>query len=69
MAKTAIINIFKNKLFFKSFVKIELSYAFTINLFTITETTCNGELSYKTGRNKRQLLFNINAVVLIVIIC
>ena len=69
MTKTAIINIFKNKLFFKSFVKIELSYAFTINLFTIAETTCNSELSYKTGRNKRQLLFNINAVVLIVIIC
>ena len=35
VTKSAIMNIFrKKKNFFKSFVKIELSYAFTINLFT-----------------------------------
>ena len=34
---------------FKSFVKVELSYVFTINLFTIAETARKSELSYKTG--------------------
>ena len=33
--KSATINIFFN--FFKSFVKVELRYVFTINLFTIAE--------------------------------
>ena len=61
--------------FFKSFVKKELSYVFTINM--------HGKVNYliKTGvfslvcnylrpsNNSRQLIFNINAVVLIVIIC
>ena len=44
-------NIFwKKKYFlFKSFVKVELSYVFTINLFTIAETTRKSELSYKIG--------------------
>ena len=44
-------NIFRKFLFsFKSFVKIELSFAFTINLFTIAEN-CNGNVNYliKTG--------------------
>ena len=36
--KSATMNIFRNFLFFfKSFVKVELSYVFTINLFTIAE--------------------------------
>ena len=34
---------------FKSFVKVELSYIFTINLFTIAENYTESELSYKTG--------------------
>ena len=39
VAKSATMNIFRSFLFiFKSFVKVELSYVFTINLFT--------ELSY-----------------------
>ena len=42
-------NIFrKKKIFsFKSYVKVELSYVFTINLFTIAETARKNELSYK----------------------
>ena len=36
-------------LLFKSFVKVELSYVFTINLFTIAETARKSELSYKAG--------------------
>ena len=36
--KSATMNIFRNVLFcFKSFVKVDLSYFFTINLFTIAE--------------------------------
>ena len=36
--KSATMNIFRKKYFlFKSFVKVELSYVFTINLFTIVE--------------------------------
>ena len=36
--KSATMNIFQNFYFlFKSFVKVELSYVFTINLFTIAE--------------------------------
>ena len=36
--KSATMNIFRNFYFlFKSFVKVELSYVFTINLFTIAE--------------------------------
>ena len=74
-------NIFGIKYFlFKSFVKVELSYVFTINLFTIAETAQKSELSCKIGvcivgnylrpsNNHRQLIFNINAVVLILIIC
>ena len=41
-------NIFRNFYFlFKSFVKVELSYVFTINLFYIAETARKSELSYK----------------------
>ena len=48
MTKSTIMNIFRKKYFlFKSFVKIKLSYAFTINLFTIAETAWKSELSYK----------------------
>ena len=72
-------NIFR-KIFFSKmvFVKVELSHVFSINLFTITEN----ELSYKNrcvfslvgnylrpSNNYRRLIFNINAVVLILIIC
>ena len=43
-------NIFrKKKIRLKSFVKVELSYVFTINLFTIDETDRKGELSYEIG--------------------
>ena len=36
--KSATVNIFRIFLFcFKSFVKVDLSYVFTINLFTIAE--------------------------------
>ena len=49
-AKSATMNIFrKKKILFKSFVKVELSYVFTINLFTIAETARKSELSYKIG--------------------
>ena len=70
-------NIFRKNFFFsKSFVKIELSYVF-IQL----KTAWKSELSDKDrcfslvcnylrpSNNSRQLIFNINAVVLIVIIC
>ena len=43
VTKSAIMNIFRKKYFlFKSFVKIELSYAVTINLFTKAEN-CMGK--------------------------
>ena len=76
-------NIFEFFFFiFKSFAKIELSYVFTINMFSTAEK-CMEKLNYliKTGvfslvgnylrpsNNSRQLIFNINAVVLIVKIC
>ena len=76
------LNIFRKKNLFKSFVKIELSYVFTINMF-ITDENCmekriifkkKGDFSpggnyLRPSNNFRQLIFNINAVVLIVIIC
>ena len=75
-------NIFQKKSFlFKSFVKIELSYVFLINILSSAETTWKSELSYKNrcfslvcnylrpSNNSRQLIFNIKAVVLRVIIC
>ena len=82
-AKSATMNIFRKQNIFISnhFVKIELSYVFTINLFTIAETARKSELSYIIGvcfycwyflrpsNNYKQLIFNINAVVLILIIC
>ena len=46
-AKSAIMNIFRNFFLFKSFVKVELIYVYTINLFTIAETARKSELSYK----------------------
>ena len=43
-------NIFRFFYFlFKSFVKVELNYVFTINLFTIAENCTESELSYKTS--------------------
>ena len=46
--KSATMNIFRFFYFlFKSFVKVELSYVFTINLFTRAETARKSELSYK----------------------
>ena len=75
-------NIFRKKSFlFKSFVKIQLSYVFTINMFVTAEKCMESELSYKTDvfsllgnylrppKNSRPLIFNLNAVVLILIIC
>ena len=49
-ARSATMNIFRFFYFlFKSFVNVELSYVFTINLFTIAENCTERELSYKTG--------------------
>ena len=78
-------NIFRKKKYFlfKSFVKIELSYDFTINMFSTAESRMEQLVNFliKTGdfslvrnylrpsNNSRQLIFNINAVVLIDIIC
>ena len=43
-------NIYPKKIFsFKSFVKVELSYVVTINLFFTAETAWKSEFSYKTG--------------------
>ena len=43
-------NIFRKRYFlYKSFVKVELSYVFTIYMFTIAETARKSELSYKIG--------------------
>ena len=80
--RSVTMNIFRNFFFlFKSFVKIELSYVFTINMFSTAETARKNELSYKNtcfslvcnylchSNNSRQLIFNINSVILIVIIC
>ena len=48
VTNSAIMNIFRKKYFlFKSFVKIELNYAFIINLFTTAETAWKSEISYK----------------------
>ena len=49
--KSATMNIFRIFFYFlfKSFVKVELSYVFTINLFTIAENCTKCDLSYKTG--------------------
>ena len=76
-------NIFRKKKYFlfKSFVKIELSYVFTIICSVQLKTAWKSEVSYKNmcfclvcnflrpSNNSRQLIFNINAVVLTVIIC
>ena len=60
------------------FVKVELSYVFIINLFTIAENCMESELMFffsfignylRPSNNYRQSIFNINAVVLILIIC
>ena len=74
--KSAIMNFFRFFFLFKSFVKVELSYSFTINLFATAENCIKSELSYKNRCffscwllfTSRQLFFNINAVVLMVII-
>ena len=47
--KSATMNIFRFFFLFKSFVKVELSYVFTKNLFTVAENCTENELSYKTG--------------------
>ena len=40
----------KNYFLFKSFVKIELKYVFTLNLFSTAETAWKSELSYQKRR-------------------
>ena len=72
------------KLFlFKSFVKVELCYVFTKICSVQLKTARKSKLSYynrcfspignymylRHSNNSRQLIFNINAVVLIVVIC
>ena len=72
----------KKKYFlFKSFVKVELSYVVTINLISTAENCMEVNYLIKTGafslicnylrpsNNSRQVFFNINAVVLVLIIC
>ena len=69
-------NIFRNKKnLFKSFVKVELSYVVTINLISTAEScmekcvfslVCN---YLRPSNNSRQLIFNINDVVLALISC
>ena len=78
------INIFQKKNFlFKSFVKTDLSYIFTINMVSTVENCKKRWISLLKGvfffslignyllpsNNSRQLIFNINAVVLIVLFC
>ena len=64
--KSATMNIFQNKYFlFKSFVKVELSYVFTINLFSIAENCTESELSYK---NRCVFLFLVTICVPLIII-
>ena len=73
----------KKKYFlFKSFVKLELSYIFTINMVSTAENCKEKRIillkemffsligNYlRPSNNSRQLIFNINAVVLIVLFC
>ena len=80
--RSVTMNIFREKILFKSFVKIELSYIFTINIVSKAEN-CMEKKNYLIKRgvfsllcnylrpcnNSRQLIFNINAVVLIVLFC
>ena len=53
---SATMNIFRFFFYFlfKSFVKVELSYVFTINLFTIAEN-CSGKVNYLT----KQVCFSL----------
>ena len=45
--RSVTMNIFRKKYFlFKSFVKIELSYIFTMNMVNTAETARKSELSY-----------------------
>ena len=74
---------FRKKYFlFKSFVNVELCYVFTINMFSTAENCKKKQIillqkvffsiigNYsRPSKNSRQLIFNINAVVLIVVIC
>ena len=76
-------NIFRKKYFlFKWFVKIELSYIFTINIVSPAENCKKKWIillkevlfshigNYlRPSNNSRQLIFNTNAVVLIVLFC
>ena len=48
-AKSATMNIFRKKNLFKAFVKVELSYVFTISIFTIAESARKSELLYQMG--------------------
>ena len=75
-------NIFEKKKYFlfKSFVKIKLSYIFTINMVS-TAGNCKRKVNnlikrgvfslfgnyLRPSNNSRQLIFNINAVVLIML--
>ena len=82
-AYSVTVNIFRKKSFlFKSFVKVELSYVFTIKMFSTAENCmekwiilpnrCFFSLvgNYlRPSNNSRPLNFNINAVVLILITC
>ena len=77
-------NIFRKKYFlFKSFDKIELSYIFIINMVSTAENCKEKRIILlkevfffslighylRPFNNSRQLIFNINAVVLIVLFC
>ena len=83
-AYSVTMNIFrkKNYFLFKSFVKVELSYVFTIKMFSTAENCMEKCIISTIGfffslvgnylrpsNNSKPLNFNINAVVLIVIPC
>ena len=80
VTKSVTMNIFRKKKFlFKSFVKVELSYVFTINLFSTAKPAWKVNYLIKQvcfylvciylrpSNNSRKLTFNINAVVLALI--
>ena len=50
-AYSVTMNIFRKKKYFlfKSFVKVELSYVFTIKMFSTAENCMESELSYQIG--------------------
>ena len=57
--RSVTINIFRFFFLFKSFVKKELSYVFTINMFSTAENCMGSELFYK-----KQFFFYVPPIIL-----